>query len=42
MLKNLLIGPKDDTFLLGFAAVGTLVFITTGFVISSTIEFLFY
>jgi len=42
MLKNLLSGPKDDTFLIGFAAVGTLMFIGTGFVISTTIEFLFY
>ena len=35
-------GPKSDTFLLGFAAVGTCAFITTGFVISTVIEFLFY
>ena len=42
MLKNLLKGPKDDTFLIGFAAVGTLVFITTGCIISTAIEFLFY
>lgn len=42
MLKNLLNGPKDDAFLLGFAAVGTVVFITTGFVISTVVEFLFY
>ena len=42
MLKNLLNGPKSDMFLLGFAAVGTVVFITTGFVISTTIELIFY
>lgn len=42
MLKNLLNGPKSDMFLLGFAAVGTVVFITTGFVISTTIELLFH
>ena len=42
MLKNLLNGPKSDTFLLGFAAVGTCAFITTGFVISTVVELIFY
>lgn len=38
MLKNLLNGPKSDTFLLGFAAVGTCAFIIAGFIISTTID----
>ena len=42
MLKNLLNGLNEDTFLLGFAAAGTCVFISAGFMISTTIELLFY
>ena len=42
MLKNLINGPKSDTFLLGFAAVGTCAFIATGFVISTVVELIFH
>ena len=38
MLKNLVNSLSEDAFLLGFAAVMTLVYIGTGFIISTTID----
>ena len=38
MLKNLVNSLSEDAFLLGFAAGMTVVFVTTGFVISTTID----